>query len=626
MRCFHHSFPAAWPLIALLSSGWLIGEPLHAQPQTPEQATAADPAGNESVVPITAYRTQVELTEKFSKIFETKSFIKRVGSFDPVVLDVTALSPTRISVRGLVQGITSLVITDEAGTSYTVEVLVKGDARRLQSIIDRKFPNSSIEAFTVGEAIALRGWVTHPEHITQIVEIAEQFYPKVLNQMRVGGVQQVLLKVKVMEAQRSLIRQLGINFTYVSQGGYLTSNPGAIGSATVGSQGAASLPLGGVPAVTTAANSLLNNASFGVVKNQSTFQSFISSLREESLVKILAEPEIVATNGRPATLLSGGEFPIVVPQSLGTVSIQYREFGVRMEAVAIVLGNGNLRLELQPEVSDRDDAHGVTINGTTVPALTVRRVNTQVEMKFGQTLMLAGLISNTQRTNMRKIPFLGELPYIGAAFSQKQTTEAETEIVITVTPELVAPLDDGQVPPGGPGQFTDTPTDRELFFYSLMEVPKYGERCPTCAPGQTGPYIVPGLKEAINRTAAPTTDHKELVTPPAPGEAEASAKARRFAAQMAARQKMPKSSSGVKQTSYDEASVKARASESTRAPAPTTANRSTSTTKPTAPARSSNNAAVANNRSSQPNDTPSNNTDSNTTRNRKPGLIEPPAR
>ena len=627
MRWFHHSVPAAWPLIALLSSGWLVGEPLHAQPQTAEQAAAADAAGGEAVVPITAYRTQIELTEKFSKVFETKSFIKRVSSFDPAVLEVTPVSATRISVRGLLQGVTSLVITDDAGTIYTVEVLVKGDARRLQTIIDRKFPNSSIEAFTVGEtAVALRGWVTHPEHITQIAEIAEQFYATVLNQMRVGGVQQVLLKVKVMEAQRSLIRQLGINFTYVSQGGYLTSNPGAIGSAVAGTQGAASLPLGGAPAVTTAANSLLTNASFGVVRNQSTFQSFVSSLREESLVKILAEPEIIATNGQPATLLSGGEFPIVVPQSLGTVSIQYREFGVRMEAVALVLGNGNLRLTLQPEVSDRDDAHGVTINGTTVPALTVRRVNTQVEMKFGQTLMLAGLISNTQRTSMRKIPFLGELPYIGAAFSQKQTTEAETEIVITVTPELVAPLDEGQVPPGGPGQFTDAPTDRELMLYGLLEVPKYGERCPTCAPGQTGPYIVPGLKDALHPAAAPSTDRKELVVPPAPGDSAASAKARRSAALMAARQNLPKNSSGVKQTNYNEAAVKARASESTRAatPAPATANRSSSTTAP--PTRSNSNAAASNNRSNQPNNSTTNNPNSNTTRSRKPGLIEPPAR
>ncbi len=628
MRWFHHSCPAAWSLIALLSSGWLISEPLHAQPQTAEQSAAADIAGSDSVVPITAYRTQVELTEKFSKVFETKSFIKRVSSFDPVVLEVTPVSPTRISVRGLLQGVTSLVLTDDAGTTYTVEVLVKGDARQLQSIIDRKFPNSSIEAFKVQEAVALRGWVTHPEHITQIVEIAEQFYPKVLNQMRVGGVQQVLLKVKVMEAQRSLIRQLGINFTYVAPGGYITSNPGALSSTAVGAMGAASLLPGVTPAVATAPISLLTNASFGIVKNQSTFQSFISSLREEALVKILAEPEIVATNGRPATLLSGGEFPIIVPQSLGTVSIQYREFGVRMEAVPIVLGNGNLRLELQPEVSDRDDANGVSINGTTVPALTVRRVNTQVEMKFGQTLMLAGLISNSQRTIMRKIPFLGELPYIGAAFSQKRTTEAETEIVITVTPELVAPLDDGQVPPGGPGQFTDAPTDRELMLYGLMEVPKFGDRCPTCAPGQTGPYIVPGLKEGLSPTAAPAVDRKELVTPPAPGDADASAQARRFAAQMAARQKLPKSSSNVRQTSYDEAAVKARASESTRAPAPApaTANRSSSTTRTSPPASSSSNAATSNSRSSQPNNVPSKSPITNTTRNRKPGLIEPPAR
>ena len=218
--------------------------------------------------------------------------------------------------RGLLQGVTSLVITDDAGTSYTVEVLVKGDARQLQSIIDRKFPNSSIEAFKVQEAVALRGWVTHPEHITQIVEIAEQFYPKVLNQMRVGGVQQVLLKVKVMEAQRSLIRQLGINFTYVSPGGYATSNPGAIGSAAVGSMGTATLPLTGRPSVVTAANSLLTNASFGVVSNQQTFQSFISSLREESLVKILAEPEIVATNGRPATPVVRRRIPDPGPPKL----------------------------------------------------------------------------------------------------------------------------------------------------------------------------------------------------------------------------------------------------------------------------------------------------------------------
>ncbi|MBC7819384.1 MAG: hypothetical protein IAG10_21070, partial [Planctomycetaceae bacterium] len=443
-----------------------------------------------------------------------------------------------------------------------------------------------------------------------------------LNQMRVGGVQQVLLKVKVMEAQRSVVRELGMNFTYLNQNGYFNSSPGSITNL-------ASVNL--VPPITSnsvpiIAGTVKNaTASFGVLSNNSVFNNYITALRDESLLKILAEPNLVATNGRPATMLSGGEFPILVPQSLGTNTIMWREFGVRLEAVPVVLGGGNLRLELQPEVSDRDFSNSVTTGGITVPGLTVRRVNTQVEMKFGQTLMLAGLISTRQFATTQKIPFLGELPYIGAAFSRKRYDDSETEVVITVTPELVAPLDEGQVPCGGPGQFTDAPTDRELMAYGLIEVPKLGERCATCGPGPTGPYLVPGLKDSSSPAAAPAVDRKDLVTPPAPGDTDASAQARRFAAQLAARQKNQKSSSGVKQTNYDEAAVKARASESTRAPAPTTANRTASAAKTAATTRSSNNAA-ATNRSSQGNGTQSSNTAPNTTRNRKPGLIEPAAR
>lgn len=553
------------------------------------------------------------MVEKFSKVLETKRPIVRVNGFDPIVLSVTALAPNRINISGLLQGVTSFVITDDANTNYTVEVFVKGDARTLQTIIDRKFPNCSIEAFKVQEAVALRGWVTNPEHITQITEIAEQFYPKVLNQMKVGGVQQVLLKVKVMEAQRSLIRELGMNFTYLSRNGYVNSAPGALNT------------LGEVvyspPSFTSISRDL--TGSFGIVGNNSIFNAYISALHDEALLKILAEPEMVATNGRPATMLSGGEFPIIVPQSLGTVSIQWREFGVRLEAVPFVLGGGALRLDLQPEVSERDFANAVTVGGTTVPGLTVRRVNTQVEMKFGQTLMLAGLISKRQSATTHKIPVLGELPYVGAAFSRKHNEDSETEVVITVTPELVAPLEEGQVPPGGPGQFTDSPTDRELMGYGLIEVPKYGERCATCPPGQSGPTIVPGLKQSMITSPSPTpppatdsTERKELIAPPAPNDADTTEKARRFAAQMAAKQK---NSSGVKQVGHSEAAPKPRAREATRAPQPST--------RATAPATGRSGSSVAtSNRNSIPNGSESSSSNTTTTRNRKPGFIEPPAR
>ncbi len=614
MRGFHQSIYATGALFALLSNSLLLCGTLHAQPQTVEPPAANF---NEAAVPVTANRTQLEMIEKFSKVLETKNRIVRVNGFDPLILNVTALAPNRISVSGLLQGVTNFIITDEAGANFTVEVFVKGDARQLQTIIDRKFPNCSIEAFKVQEAVALRGWVTNPEHITQITEIAEQFYPKVLNQMRVGGVQQVLLKVKVMEAQRSLIRELGMNFTYLSRGGYVNSAPGSLN--TLGA--VAYKPLG----ITSISKDV--TGSFGIVGNNSIFNTYISALHDEALLKILAEPEMVATNGRPATMLSGGEFPIIVPQSLGTVSIQWREFGVRLEAVPFVLGGGALRLDLQPEVSERDFANSVTIGGTTVPGLTVRRVNTQVEMKFGQTLMLAGLISKRQTATTHKVPFLGELPYIGAAFSRKHNEDSETEVVITVTPELVAPLDDGQIPAGGPGQFTDSPTDRELMGYGLLEVPKYGERCANCPPGQAGPLIVPGLKQPLgqpfNSSPAPAVDpaeRKELLAPPAPNDTETTERARRFAAQMAAKQK---STSGVKQVGHDEATPKPRPREATRAPAPQPSNRTA------APAtnRTSNPAATSN-RSSIPNGTETNNsnTTTNSTRGKKPGFIEPTAR
>ncbi len=186
---------------------------------------------------------------------------------------------------------------------------------------------------------------------------------------------------------------------------------------------------------------------------------------------------LVTTNGQPANLLSGGEFPILVPQSLGTVTIQWKEFGVRLTAVPILLGNGRVRLNLQPEVSQKDFSNAVSTGGLTVPGLTTRRVNTSVEMRFGETFMLGGLIEIQDTAQTFKTPFLGELPYIGAAFRRVSYQTTETELVILVTPVLAGAMSDSQMPPGGPGMFTDQPTDRELYWYGLLETPSYGGVC-----------------------------------------------------------------------------------------------------------------------------------------------------
>lgn len=452
----------------------LLTPPVRAQdaPLSDLQRQAAlDP-----IVIITGKRSTVEVVERLSKVIELKDRIKRVDGFDPNIIDVKALSPNRIRVQALLQGVTTLVLTDEFGNTFIIEVFVKGDARHLQAIIDNRFPDSSVEAYKVQDSVALTGWVSQPEHITQIVEIAEQFYPRVLNQMNVGGVQQVKLKVKIMEVQRSKLRRMGINFlTNNFDSAFVSSTPGQLN--TLDGFG---LTPGNVTASFTGSTLAAASLAFGYVTDSGALSLFLDALKEEELLKILAEPILVTTNGRPAMMLSGGEFPILVPQSLGTVSIEWRPFGVRMETVPIILGDGRVRLEVMPEVSERDFANSITLSGSTVPALTTRRVNTQVEMRFGQTLMLAGLLSSRQTAQTQKIPFLGELPWAGSFFRRVSYDDVETELVILVTPELVAPLEAGQVPRGGPGTFTSTPTDRELLFGGMIEIPKYGEACQGC--------------------------------------------------------------------------------------------------------------------------------------------------
>jgi len=449
-------------VVLLLMANGIMPLCLHAQQEN---------SRSEPVFRIQEEDSRLSIIEKFSTVVELKTKVRRVDGFDPAVLNVTALSPHRIRVQGVTPGVTTIVLEDEDNRVWSVEVFITGDVRYLQAHIRKLFPKASVEAVEVGDAVVLRGWVTHPEHITELVEVAQQFYPEVLNQIKVGGVQQVQLHVRVMEIQRTKVRRLGMNFLFIGDNGYLASTVGSLTPIQ-----SLSAVAGAGPSIGVSTNSLSDpSITFGLVNSSRVFQGFVEALKQEGLLKIMAQPSITTTNGRPASLLNGGEFPILVPAGLGTVGVEFREFGVRMEAVPIILGGGRLRLELQPEVSERDFANAISVQGVTVPGLTVRRANTQVEMGFGQTLMIAGLISRRHTAETDKLPLFGELPWIGVAFSRKRYEEVETELVILVTPEYVAPLKKSDVPPGGPGASTTVPLDRELFLNQMIEVPNYGE-------------------------------------------------------------------------------------------------------------------------------------------------------
>lgn len=410
----------------------------------------------------------IKLTEQASRILEHSARIKSVDGHDPKVLDVQALSTTQIRMHGLATGVTDLIVTDEFDKRFTVEVFVAGDVRHLKTLIKRLYPQSSIDVIEVKGSVILNGWMTQPEQINEVVAIAENFYDKVLNHMKVGGVQQVMLECQILEVQRSKMRRFGVNFLLNGEDANFASTVGSLAGITGGG-------LGGFAQGATGLGD--SNLSFGLFNSNRVFQGFVQALREEGMLKLQSVPSIVTTNGAPATILSGGEVPIVVPAGLGTVAIEFRSFGIQMDAVPIILGNGRVRLKLRPEVSERDFSSAVTVDGIAVPGFTVRRAETQVEMQFGQTLAIGGLVSRRETATTSKVPLFGELPWLGTLFSRKTSDWSESELIILVTPQYASGMSAGELPPGGPGMFTDSPTDKELIFHQMIEIPKYGDDC-----------------------------------------------------------------------------------------------------------------------------------------------------
>jgi len=488
--------------------------------QAQEAATDGSHLHNGDVVNIVANRSNIEIPERFSKVLRFPVPLKRIDGFDQTVVTVTPLSAEEVRVQAVEQGVTTIVLTGADGQTFQVEAFVTGDARLLQAILRRTYPNTAVQVIKVRDSAILRGWVSEPQQISEIIALAEVYYPRVLNQLKVGGPQEVQLRVKVMEVQRSQIRRFGINFAAIGRSAALISTPGPITGLE-----SFTVPFGGPPAATLAGSQLSNaSLALGIATDDFVFQGLVQALKEEGLLKIQAEPILVTRSGEAARLVNGGEFPIPVPQSLGTVTIEWREFGVVLESLPIVLSPTTLKQTIVAEVSERDFSTAVTLNGTTVPGLTKRTVQTQAVMEFGQTLVIGGLISTRYTAETDKIPFFGELPGVGAAFRRTRYDTSETELLVLITPEYVSALAPDQVPQGGPGKSSAIPTDRELYWDGVIEVPNYGERCegPNCQPDGSWPmppYGMPAGGSSSTPAPIPADDPGLFLpgaVPPAP--------------------------------------------------------------------------------------------------------------
>jgi pilus assembly protein CpaC len=434
-----------------------------AHPATAQiQVQMGDP--NSVIRKISERSEKLELTTNTSRILTLDKKIPRVQVNNPELVAVTPLSATDVQISAKKAGVTHVNLWDEDGNIHTVDVMIYGDARELSNALQTQFPHSSIRVYRYSESLVLTGFVDRPDHVGPIMRLAEDYAPKVINNINVGGVQQILLKVKVLEISRTKLRQMDTDFAWLdSNGSFFSQGVSGILNQTSNSTG------GFQSVVDTAGKSI----EFGVVGDDGAFFGFLDWVQQNNIGKILSEPNIMAVSGRPAQFNVGGEIPIVVPQSLGTASIEFKPFGTQIDFLPIVLGNGNIRLEVRPRVSEIDDTRSVIIQDFVVPALTVRQVDTAVEMKAGQTFALAGLIQERTERQNRGIPYISDLPVIGLPFRSVHDEVNEIELLILVTPEFVDPIDCGEAPCDGPGMFTTSPTNRQLYCGGHMEVPAH---------------------------------------------------------------------------------------------------------------------------------------------------------
>ncbi len=426
---------------------------------------------------------RLEMIVKSSRILTLEERIPKFQVHNEEVLGATPVSQNQIQIFAKTPGTTQLNLWDTNEKLYTVDVIVLADAREVEGILSSQLPLATLKVMPINNSAIISGTVTSVDDVDRAVAIVEQFYPSVVNNIRVVGVQQVLLHTKIMEVSRTKLRDLGIDWGTVSSDSFFYSAPG--GLIDVGASG-----IGGI--VPTAEGSL--SATNSLFVNGGDFQALITALRKQDLIKFLAEPTVVATHGRPARFNVGGRVPYIVPTGNNAITVAYEEFGTAVDFLPFVVGPGRIRLEVRPEVTEPDDSRSITAAGIDVPAFSSRYVETAVELQAGQTFAIAGLLQSRTEAVTRATPFFGELPYLGMMFRRVREKRNDIELLITVTPELVEAMDPHEVPRGGPGLNSMSPSDCELYVKGHIEVPNMlGNddcNCPTdgysVAPGYSG--------------------------------------------------------------------------------------------------------------------------------------------
>jgi len=429
----------------LLSAG-LVGLSLGIISSTPVMAQA-----KKNVVRVTSNQTSESIVVPLNRaiVLEADQSFAELSVANPGIADIATLSDRTIYVLGKTPGRTTLTLLGADGRLITnVNIVVNPDLAELKELINEIMPGEKIEIRAANDGVVISGVASSTRVLSRVVELARRYSGKISNLATVGGSHQVMLKVRFAEMSRTVSKGLKSSVSSASNSGNTVAGTGALlGGSGIGSVGGEAVG---------AFNSVfsLGGTAVGVL---------LEALENKGLVRTLAEPNLVTISGNEARFLAGGEVPIPVSQDSGTITVSYKPFGVQMQFTPTVLDNDVINLAMETEVSEIDEGNTVAISSSiSLPTFTNRRASTVVEMRDGESIAIAGLLQDNFSDNIGQLPWLGDLPVLGALFRSTQYSREQTELVIIVTPHLVTPVDGSNLIL--PTDRVRIPTEGELFL------------------------------------------------------------------------------------------------------------------------------------------------------------------
>jgi pilus assembly protein CpaC len=398
-----------------------------------------------------AKSSEMELLTGQGAVIDLDSDIVRTFTSNPDVADISVAGHSEVLVNAKALGIATLMIWTNAGARQSVTVRVSRDLQPVRTLLNQAFPAENLRISGSKDALAIIGSASSQEVVDRAIALLKPFAQSVVSNAQIApqrGVRQIALQIVFAELDRTKADSFGVNLLStgaantpgrITTGQFSSANPTQV-------QGTIGGPING----TNTAFNLSNALNIFAFRPDLNLGAAIQALENEGVLQILARPNLVATDGKEAKFVVGGEFPVPVVQAgvtPGAITVQYREFGIRLAFLPHVTPNGTVQMHLIPEVSTLDQADGVVISGFNIPALSTRRVETDIELKPGQTFVIAGLLDDRVTDNLSRIPGLANIPLLGELFRSRARTKSKTELVVLVTPELRYPLDNSELEP-----------------------------------------------------------------------------------------------------------------------------------------------------------------------------------